>query len=286
MPELPEVETIRKTLQPWLSGRKITEAVFRRDDMIEVCDGQHPPEGAMCDSAESFCTGSVIQEIDRRGKYLLLRFSEGGGWAVHFGMSGSMFRADKDEPVDKHTHVVWSLDDGGQVRYRAPRRFGKWVLTETDPVCALTSRVGVDALDNSLDADEFKQILNGSRRRIKARLLDQRLIAGLGNIYADEALFGAGVHPARRTDSLRAGEWGNLFEATRAVLLQAVEHCGTTFNSFRDGCGRPGENEANLRVYGRGGEGCLRCSEKIRKIRLEGRGTHFCPGCQSHKSVN
>jgi len=285
MPELPEVETIRKTLRSCLVGRRVDEAVFRREDIIEMPDDALQQAGGdVCGAAESFSEGSVIREVGRRGKYMLLRFASGGGWAVHFGMSGSMCRADNEDPADKHTHVIWQLDDGVQIRYRAPRRFGRWIMTAEDPACWLNPRLGVDALDECLDQERFRQILRGSRRRIKSRLLDQSLIAGVGNIYADELLFRAGIHPARRINSLSDDDWQNLYKATQAVLSEAIKHCGTTFDSFRDGYGQPGANEVNLKVYGREEQQCLRCCESIRKIRLEGRGTHFCPGCQPEES--
>ncbi len=278
MPELPEVETVRRGLAPRCTGRRIGRAEFRRGDILIV------PEEAGDDPARwaaPFTGGRTIIRVGRQGKYLLLDMDGDAGWAVHLGMSGSMVVHAEDTPADQHTHVILHLDDGVEVHYRAPRRFGRWIAAPCGPaLSAVQDRVGIDILDPTLDVDEFANRLGGSRATIKSRLMDQRLVAGLGNIYADEALFAAAVHPMCPASDLDVGQWATLLRCTRAVLHRALGNGGTTFSSYRDAAGRRGGHSDHLRVYGRESEDCLRCSGYVERIKVAGRSTHCCATCQ------
>ncbi len=273
MPELPEVETLRRSLKPHLLGAVVSGAEFFRPDILEIEPGADPV---------AFTVGAEITGLARRGKYLLVQLGHSRGWAVHFGMSGTMIHYPPGlAPVDEHTHVMWDLGDRGQVCYRAPRRFGRWIMSGSDVSAALGDRVGTDALDPDLDGSTLRALLGESRSPIKCRLLDQRRVAGLGNIYVDEALFCAGIDPTRRTSSLEEAQWEDLFLSMRRVLTQAIEHRGTTFSTYRDGQGREGENARHLAVYGRAGQECPRCAASIERSVVGGRGTHHCPSCQN-----
>ncbi len=274
MPELPEVETIRKSVKPHLLEKRVQNALFYRSDILRGS------EDCPISSAQEFTKGKRIRDVGRCGKYLILMFQGGEGWAVHFGMSGTLSMSEVSGSTDKHTHVVLHLEDGSYLNYRAPRRFGHWLMCKGSVDQALNKKIGKDALSGELDSELFTSILGGSRARIKSRLLDQGLIAGLGNIYTDESLFRAQIHPIRPADSLKKKEWEDLHESVTVVLREAIDNCGTTFDAFRDGRGQPGENSVNLRVYGREGESCTRCEHKVQKIKVVGRGTHICPGCQ------
>lgn len=276
MPELPEVETIRRSLAPHVLEARVEDASFLRDDIIEGAERGRVTAG----SARRFTEGAVITGLDRMGKYLLMELDGSRGWAVHFGMSGSLVSHPEESVPARHTHVILGLDGGAQLHYVCPRRFGRWVMCGEDLRAAVSGRVGVDALDPSLDSTTLRELLAGRGAPIKARLLQQKLVAGLGNIYVDEALFRARIHPERRAVSLTEDEWGNLLESVRTVLLEAIGHRGTTFSSYRDGDGRTGSNQHRLAVYGRRGGRCPRCSETVGRIEVRGRGTHFCPSCQ------
>ncbi len=272
MPELPEVETLKRSLTPHLLGAVITEARFSRRDILEISTGEDP---------SCFTAGSQITGLGRKGKYLLVELDHRRGWAVHFGMSGTMIHyPEVPGLVDQHTHVVWDLRARGRVCYRAPRRFGRWIMAPSDVSEVLGDRVGVDALDPNLDGDRFGALLGQSRSPIKSRLLNQRLVSGLGNIYADEALFSAGVDPIRRASTLE-GRWEGLLESVRGVLTEAIRHRGTTFSTYRDGQGCEGRNRQHLSVYGRAGQACPRCAALIQRSVLGGRSTHYCPSCQN-----
>ncbi|MFO7942290.1 MAG: DNA-formamidopyrimidine glycosylase family protein, partial [Bacillota bacterium] len=194
MPELPEVETIRRTLDDLLSDRRIVGAEFRREDILRP--DPRSPEGSV-DRNVARTPGARVMSLGRLGKNLLLRLDEGWGWVIHLGMSGTLIASGPGEPEEKHTHVILRLEDELALRFRDPRRFGGWRAAETPPIEAvLAERVGIDALDPRLDAGRFARLLGESDSPIKCRLLDQRLVAGLGNIYVDEALFASRIHPA------------------------------------------------------------------------------------------
>lgn len=278
MPELPEVETIRRTLAPRLTGRVVREvqvatpAVWRRGDPAAL-------------------PGCRVLGVGRRGKHLLIPLERpdaggaGGGAGlvlhVHLGMTGRLLFVPRGGPLPEcHLHARLAFD-GGELCYQDTRRFG---YLEVLPPEALEGdpglRLGPEPLDPPVTARRLREVLAGRRAPVKAVLLDQRVLAGVGNIYADEALHRAGVNPLRPAGELGEGEVAAVAEALREVLEEAIAARGTTFSDYRDGEGRPGGFGPRLRVYGREGEPCPRCGHPVTRGRLGGRSTYFCPCCQ------
>lgn len=277
MPELPEVETIRRTLAPHIVGRQIEAG--------RVWDARLLRRPTDCDAFVASVVGRTVQGVDRRGKYLLLRLDDGRTWMIHLRMSGRLAWAalPPDPRVVRFLRVrVW-LEDGSAVDVIDMRRLATLFIIEPDGTGAPEGlrRLGPEALD--AEAFTPRYLARAARDRsvtIKGLLLDQRVVAGLGNIYVDEALFRSRIHPARRAGDLRIAEIRRLHEAIRAVLQDGIEHLGVSFSLYRDAEGRPGFMSDYLRVYGRAGEACLTCGHTIEATRVAGRGTALCPRCQ------
>lgn len=271
MPELPEVETLARELRGVLIGRMVVGVEVRWPRTVAVPD------------PETFArrlTGRRIREIRRRGKWLLLGLDEGTWLLVHLRMSGRLTVEEAHAPDDAHTRVVFYLDDGRRLRFSDPRKFGRMVLVD-DPGAVLGD-LGPDPLGPDLTPEQLARVLRGRRVRLKPLLTDQRFLAGLGNIYADEVLWGAGLHPLRRADTLTPEEIARLHKAIRQVLAEAIARRGTTLPDQRYVLpdGRPGEFAPHLAVYGREGQPCPRCGAPIVRTRVEGRSAHYCPRCQ------
>lgn len=271
MPELPEVETLARELRETLTGRSILG--------VEVCW----PRTIAAPDPESFVhrlTGRRIRGIRRRGKWLLLDLEGGEGLLVHLRMSGRLAVEASDAPNDRHTRVVFSLDDGRKFRFADPRKFGRMVLAACPE--EWLRHIGPEPLDPDLTPERLAEMLKGRRVRLKALLTDQRFLAGLGNIYADEVLWRAGLHPLRRADPLTPEETARLHRAVRQVLEEAIARRGTTLpdRQYVLPDGRPGEFATHLAVYGREGQPCPRCGVFIVRTRVGGRSAHFCPRCQ------
>lgn len=281
MPELPEVETVRRTLAPLLTGRQILSVSALRPGVIH-----HPLPVDFC----ARLAGCRIEGLMRRGKFLLLRLvSAAGGQllVVHLRMTGRLLCTPATYPQKPHTHVIFHLDQNMELRFSDTRRFGGlWLLAdgETD-TCTGMQKLGVEPLSAELCAGFLQQRLGRRRSTIKSGLLDQSVIAGLGNIYADETLYRAQIHPQQPCCTLQEKEWQVLAGAIPEVLQAAIANNGTTFHDFLDGEGREGQNMPFLQAYGRAGEPCRRCGAQMVKIRLQGRGTCFCPNCQRLHSV-
>jgi formamidopyrimidine-DNA glycosylase len=266
MPELPEVETIARTLRPRLEGAVITGARVARRDYVRA---PRPSAGA-------HLVGKRIRSVRRHGKRLSLLLEPAGVVTVHLGMSGRIDLRSPGEPLAKHTHFRVSFRDAAfEMRVQDPRRFGGvWVARDGgDPAGDL----GPDALRVRLPG--FRRILDRPRQ-IKALLLDQRAIAGLGNIYSDEALFASRIHPLARANSLTADERRRLLRAIRTVLTAAIRHGGSTIRDYRDAGGQPGGFQDRHRVYGRAGEACPACATPISRVLVASRSTHLCARCQ------
>ncbi len=272
MPELPEVETVRLTLlEGGLRGLAI------RGVRVVHPGAVHWPD-PMRFAQE--IAGRRIEGLGRRGKFLLVDLGA-RTLVCHLRMTGRLWLSAAEEPPLSHTHVVFELSDGRELRFRDVRRFGGFHLLERDGSMApaLLDRLGPEPTD--LSAQAFASGCARHRRSpVKSLLLDQEFVAGLGNIYADEALHRAGVHPVRTCGSLSKQEQRAIRLAMRAVLRDALRHRGTTFLDFRDGTGEPGAFQEFLQVYRREGLPCRRCGTPIAKRRIAGRGTHFCPRCQ------
>ena len=273
MPELPEVETVRRRLGPVLEGATIERA--------EIFDPRltRPVEPALVARA---LVGEMITSVDRRGKYLLWRLESGRTLVVHLRMTGSFLHAGAGElPEDPHRRALLALDTGAEVAYRDVRRFGTWELLDAGhlrPHFAI--RLGPEPLAGSFSAARLQAQAAGRRLPVKAFLLDQRRLAGIGNIYADEALWRARIHPLRPAGELDPGEIARLHRAMRAALRRGVELQGSTLRDYVTPDGEGGGMQHEFHVYGRLGEPCDRCGRPIERIVVAGRGTWFCPHCQ------
>lgn len=273
MPELPEVETVVRDLRPLLVGRRfaairVGEKSLRRHWSAEW---------------EVRLIGRSVREVRRRGKWILLVLDQGLYLVIHLGMTGQLIMMPADEPLASHTHVVFDLDRAHQqLRFRDVRRFGSATLFEDQAELEQFFRdaqLGPEPFD--LDPAYWRASLAKTARSLKAVLLDQRVVAGVGNIYADEALFEARLHPTRLGRSLSAAEAGRLRQAVTKVLTRAIQRRGSSIRNYVGGSGLKGSYQKEFRVYGQTGRPCPRCRTPIERIRLAGRSTHFCPRCQT-----
>lgn len=265
MPELPEVETIRRDLARALPGVRV-ERLWTSGFPLRM---NKPVDVAAIRAAS---VGKTFGEPERKGKHLLLR-TDGGVIVVHLGMSGQLLISRAAAPRAPHTHVIWSLSDGRELRFVDPRRFGLVAAGEV-------GGSGVEPLGGDFDDARLRDLLTGSRRVLKAFLLDQTKIAGLGNIYVCEALFLSRIHPTARADRVTGARVGALRQAIVEVLRGAIKNRGTTLSDYRDASGRTGRNQFRLHVYGREGEACTRCGTLVKRRVDQGRSTFFCARCQ------
>ena len=273
MPELPEVETIRRQLEPLLAGRRIRRAEIRDPRLTRPLDPA-PIAKAL--------EGERIAGLDRRGKYLIVRFESGRVLLIHLRMTGNLrVTSDGRAPEGPHDRAVINLDNRSTMTYRDVRRFGTWLLVdEAELEWYLGERVGREPLERSFGSASLAARLAGRRAPVKAALLDQRTVAGLGNIYADEALWRARVHPLRPAGELEPDEVRRLHRALRDALRAGIARQGATLRDYSTPDGERGAMQEEFRVYGREGEPCPRCGTPIEKIRAAGRGTSYCPNCQ------
>ncbi len=278
MPELPEVESVRRQLEPVLVGRSFERV---RIDDSRLVRPYEPVEVA----AE--LEGERVAAVERRGKYLVVRFETGRVLLIHLRMTGALLHAANGSlPDDPHRRAVVRLDDGSDVAYRDVRRFGTWLLLEpgeAEPY--LQARVGDEPLDARFTAARLGERLAGRRTSLKAALLDQRTLAGIGNIYADEALWRARLNPLRPAAGLDRNELRRLHRGIRAALEHGLARQGSTLRDYRlpDGSGGSMQNE--FRVYGRRDEPCDRCGTPIARTQVAGRTTWFCPTCQPEQGL-
>ena len=273
MPELPEVETIVRDLESDLQGRVILTATV---------DWPRTVATSTIEVFQHRIAGQRVEAVGRRGKYVTLRFSSGDWLLIHLKMTGHLQLMSGDAPPGKHVRAVFQLDNGHQLWFRDVRKFGRLHLTR-DPEVVLGS-LGPEPLADDFTLEAFTAQVRRRRGRLKPLLLNQGFIAGLGNIYADETLFVARLHPQHTADTLSEEEIAALYHATRRVLQQGVENRGTTLSErgYRDAKGEAGNNQAYVRVYGRAGEPCMECGTPVERMVLGGRSAHFCPQCQSH----
>ena len=293
MPELPEVETVARDLQRWVAGATIRDAEVRWERTI-----RHPQP------AERFVAevrGATISRVGRRAKSVLLQLEDGRVMTVALRMTGALIVAPPGTPDDRYARVVFRLADGRELRYRDVRKFGRIGLWERGGVPRprrgkkrrvaewrepyrvgdVFARHGPEPLAPSFSWARLAARLKGRSARLKTLLLDQTFIAGVGNIYADEALWRARLHPLRAADTLTPEEVRRLHRAIRAVLRQGIENRGASFTDYVGADGEPGENAERLSVYRRTGQPCLRCGRPISRIVVGQRSTHFCPHCQA-----
>ena len=274
MPELPEVETVRRGLEKLILGKKISSVDISYPKMIKTDFEQFQKE----------LPGQVVESMDRRGKYLLFHLSD-KILISHLRMEGKYFYYPNEIPPRKHAHVFIHFEDGGTLVYEDVRKFGTMELLAPELLEAyfLSKKLGPEPRESDFDLKIFKQALKKTKKPIKSHLLDQTLVAGLGNIYVDEVLWRAKVHPSRLSNSLTAQEARKVHDETIKVLGEAVEKGGSTIRTYTNAFGEGGTMQEFHQVYDKTGQACSRCGAIIEKIQLGGRGTHFCPKCQRRK---
>jgi len=280
MPELPEVETVARDLRPQLSGRRIESVQLTRDPAIRGRLVRYPNPTRFVRRLR----GRTIRSVERRGKYLVMPLDDDGErLVVHLGMTGHLRLWEPEEAAVKHTHFRALLDSGLELRYDDPRQFGRLLLGTQDELVAgraFPARLGPEPIHGDLTEAEFDKIVKSRRRPIKSALLDQTFLAGVGNIYADEACFRAGIRPSRWTHRLTARERRALYSAIQEVLENSIAARGSSIINYVDAFGVRGTNQERLLVYGRSGEPCLKCGTPLQGTRLAGRGTVYCRKCQ------
>lgn len=279
MPELPEVETVRRTLLNLIRNKQITEVKVLYSKIIK-----QPGE------IEQFCDalkGQRVLDIERRGKFLIFILDH-YSLVSHLRMEGRYGLYQEIDPYDKHTHVLFTFADGSQLRYRDVRKFGTMHLFTrgeeiTSPPLSL---LGPEPFSADFDEKYLQMVLKKSNRKIKSVLLDQKLVVGLGNIYVDEALFRAGIHPERLASSLKPKEIRLLHQEITNTLGEAIDKGGSTVRSYINSQGESGAFQFELFVYGRKDEECRKCGSTVNKKVVGGRGTHYCPSCQKLNNQN
>jgi formamidopyrimidine-DNA glycosylase len=271
VPELPEVETTRRDLEARVRGRTIVGVCFDES-------GMSPARGLGPIEFADALRGRRFEGLSRRGKYLIAHLDGGDALIFHRRMTGNLIHRQPGDPTDPFTRAVITLDDGTELRWTDQRRFGTWDLT-SDSASAIPG-IGPEPLEEGWTADNLAAALARRTAPVKAVLLDQRRIAGLGNIYADEALHRAGIHPERLAGTLGRGEIERLHAAVREVLTLAIELQGSSAQHHVGGLGQQGTMQERWRVYHRTGEPCQNCGTAIARTRVAGRGTHYCPDCQ------
>jgi formamidopyrimidine-DNA glycosylase len=270
MPELPEVETTRRGLEPLLAGRTIVGAAVRVGGL------RWPIERGL----GLRLAGRFIRSVGRRAKYLLVNCDH-GTLILHLGMSGNLRVVSAEVVPGRHDHIDIFLDDGKALRFHDPRRFGALLWTTDDPADhPLLVELGPEPFAAEMDGNYLYRRSRGRKVPVKPFLMDQKIVVGVGNIYACEALFRAGIAPSVPAGRIGRERYGKLAVAVREVLAEAIEAGGTTIRDFRGEGGRPGYFARELQAYGREGETCRRCGKKIRQRRLGQRSTYYCPGCQ------
>jgi len=276
MPELPEVETLARGLQREVAGSRVLNVELGKTEFMD-----NPAE------IERELPGTRIRRVERYGKFMLLRLERVAGtegvaresaMLVHLGMTGTMMPRPASEPRAKHTHLVALLEDGRELRYIDPRRFGRIAWLAGEKLQEELRRFGADPL--LISPEEFVERIRGRRARIKAMLLDQGVLRGVGNIYADESLWKAKIHPARIGARLTVQEAKTLHAALQQILKKAIVLHGSSISDFLDAEGEPGEYQLHHKAYGREGKSCYRCKTPIRRIVVAGRSSFFCPNCQ------
>jgi formamidopyrimidine-DNA glycosylase len=270
MPELPEVETIKNDLAPLLVGRVFTDVTL------------YWPRAVLKPSPGEFrsrLVGQAIKGLERRGKYLVFRLCDGEALILHLRMSGSLLLRSPSD-ADGFVRTVFHLDNGQELRFSDVRKMGvMWLVKDEKDVIG---KLGPEPFDLSFTPEAMAQHLSQRSAPIKSVLMDQSFVAGLGNIYADEALFEARIHPGRRAKELSYQEVERLHQAIRSVLEQAIANRGTSISNYVDPAGRPGSNQYSLRLPRHAGEPCTVCHTYIERLRLGGRSAYFCPRCQAN----
>ncbi len=270
MPELPEVETTRRGISPWLTGQKIQSVRVRQPSLRWPV----PAEIADC------LRGARVSSVKRRSKYLLIEVGEGTA-LVHLGMSGSLRLSDPAESYRKHDHWWWTLENGKQLRYHDPRRFGALLwMPSSQAGHPLLQSLGPEPLESEFTGAYLWQQSRARKVAIKNFIMDSRVVVGVGNIYASESLFRAGIHPLRAAGRVSLQRYQGLADAIRQVLGESIESGGSTLRDYVNSSGAPGYFQQQLGVYGRQGQPCPACGEAVRSVRIGQRSSFYCPRCQ------
>jgi formamidopyrimidine-DNA glycosylase len=271
MPELPEVETTRRGIEPHIINCQVTNVAVHQPQL----------RWPVTEDIGAYLSEQRISGISRRGKYLLFEIGK-GHLLIHLGMSGSLRLVDKDVVRQKHDHVDIELSSGKILRYTDPRRFGAILWISGAPqLHALLKNLGPEPLTDEFSGDYLYQRSRGRKLPLKSFIMDSKVVVGVGNIYANEALFLAGIKPARQAGSISRKRYAKLAESIRQILANAIEQGGTSLRDFVGGDGKPGYFKQSLQVYGRGAQACNKCGAKLQELRLGQRSTVFCPVCQS-----
>jgi formamidopyrimidine-DNA glycosylase len=272
MPELPEVETVCRSLRPHLLGRVIRR-VLVLEPRLRVPVNK---------TALQSLAGKRIDKISRIAKYILFHLSEDSAWLFHLGMSGKLICVNPSVARQKHDHIIVELDGGLELRYHDPRRFGLSLVAKKDRLIELPQlrHVGLDPFDPALSGEYLFSFTRASERRIRDLLLDQQIVAGLGNIYANEILALTGIKPSTRAHRLTRKQVSAIAAAIPSLLSDAIRWCGTSFSDYRDADDKSGEFQNHLRVYDRAGEKCRICPSAIKRVPIGNRSAFYCPTCQ------
>lgn len=273
MPELPEVERIKRIIEPQIKGRTITNLTINRPDIIS-----HPE----ADEFSLSVIGQGIENMSRRGKFLTINLNEGEKIILHLRMTGQLLVTPLDYPAEKHTHLIFHLDNKKELRYIDTRRFGRfWLLHKNEEdVYSGIHRLGMEPFDEEFSAEYLKEKLGKSGKAIKECLLDQSIVTGIGNIYGDEILFDTFIYPKRKASSLTDKEWQALAVSTPKILNSAIEDYHMTPEEYLAGKGKEYGNSDLIQIYGHEGKPCPRCNTLLTKITISGRSSTFCPNCQ------
>jgi formamidopyrimidine-DNA glycosylase len=272
MPELPEVETTRRGIAPHIEGAAVEQLIVRQPKLRWLVPDDLP----------ALIAGKTLLRVDRRAKYLLLRF-DSGSVIVHLGMSGSLRIIEADEPPAFHDHVDLVFNNGRALRYTDPRRFGCVLWQQGGGEShELLSRLGPEPLTEAFDGERLYQLSRKRRSAVKTFIMDNATVVGVGNIYANEALFAAGIRPSAQAGKISRPRYQRLADEIKKVLANAIEQGGTTLRDFVGGDGKPGYFKQSLAVYGRGGQPCVSCQQPLQESRLGQRSTVFCRHCQRY----
>jgi formamidopyrimidine-DNA glycosylase len=275
MPELPEVEVTRRGLLTQVVGRTVVHIVAGKQRLRSEIPRRLLREHV---------SGQQIKTIDRRAKYLLVRLSSGTVLVVHLGMTGKLGLILRSVPPHKHDHLLLQLDNGRDIRFNDSRRFGAIVVWPAEHAAiqeaAFSSREGIEPLGEAFTAAHLRTLAQNRRIPIKSFLMNSRLVAGIGNIYANEILFAARIHPLTPVHRLHLQQWQRITRESRRILLSAIDAGGSTISDFLGASGHPGYFQHQFQVYGRKAQSCVRCDQSIVKTTLAGRATYHCPACQ------
>lgn len=278
MPELPEVETIKRVIEPQIQGLVIKKVTVRRPEVVAYPD------------ADTFCktlTGQVISEIARRGKFLMILLTDGDRIILHLRMTGGLLLTPSDYPEEKHTHIVFSLNNGMELRFSDMRRFGRFWLIGKDEADTYsgTHKLGIEPLTEAVTFEYLHTHFGKRKKTVKECLLDQSVIAGIGNIYSDEILFTAKIHPARAASSLSEKEWKTLAAVIPERISYYIETNKISAEEYLQTKGRDYRNTPFLQVYGQAGKPCPKCGETLCRMVIGGRSSVYCPACQTNREA-